>query len=70
MITGVFRASIAGDDFVKYVREKDAETGVERLLEPFELLNPDNVEVGDENAYKVTLLTHDVSIPRVTDRSS
>lgn len=53
MITQVYYSNIAGDQKLKYAVDKNEETGEERVLERHELLSPNNVEVGDEEAYRV-----------------
>ena len=57
MITKVYTSMRAGEEIVKYARDKNEFTGEERLLSPHELEDPQGVEVGDEYAYKVSLLS-------------
>lgn len=57
MITKVYTATRAGEEIVKYARDKNELTGEERLLSRHELVDPEDVEVGDEYAYKVSILS-------------
>ena len=57
MITKVYYSTRAGEEIVRYARDKNEFTGEERLLAPHELEDPEDVEVGDEYAYKVSLLS-------------
>lgn len=57
MVTNVYTAARGAEEIVKYVRIKNQQSGEEKILERHELFNPDNVEVGDEFAYKVSLLS-------------
>ena len=60
MVTNVYTARRGDEEIVRYVRIKNEQTAEERLLEPHELEDPDGVEVGDEYAYKVSLLSSKV----------
>lgn len=57
MITNLYWANRYGEEYLRYARVKDPETEEVRLAEPYELLDPEDAEVGDEYAYKVSLLT-------------
>jgi len=58
MITEVYWSDRFGDEILRYARIKDPVTEEDRLLEPYELYDPEDAEVGDEEAYKVSLLTN------------
>ncbi|MFK7872208.1 MAG: hypothetical protein AB8C84_03415 [Oligoflexales bacterium] len=45
------------DDYVRYARIRNEQTDEERILGRHELVDPDDIEVGDEFAYKVNLLS-------------
>ena len=57
VVSDVFYSNIAGEERLKTVRIQNSETGEENLLERHELIDPRNTEVGDEYAYKVSLLS-------------
>ena len=44
-------------DFLQYARLKDEITGKETLVSRSELIDPEDISVGDEDAYKVEILT-------------
>ncbi len=54
-VTNVFTSQLGDLERTQYARVRNSETGEERLLERFELKEPDDVEVGDTEAYKVSL---------------
>ena len=58
MVTDLYWADRFGEEVLRYARIKDPVTEAERLVEPYELEDPNGVEVGDENAYKVSLFTN------------
>ena len=55
MITHVYTARRDGEEYIEMARDVNPTTGKERLLERYELEDPDGVEVGDEAAFKVSL---------------
>lgn len=46
-------------EILRMIRFKDSVTGVEHLAEPYEVIDPHQVEVGDEEAYRVSLFDQD-----------
>lgn len=55
MITNIYKYTLDGSEYLKFVKDVNPETGQERILFPHELKNPFDVEIGDEEAYKVLL---------------
>lgn len=55
MVTNLYWANRFGEDVLKYARIKDPQTEIVRLAEPHELENPEDIEIGDEYPYKVSL---------------
>ena len=55
MITNIYTYTIDGQEYPYYVKNFDSDTQESKFLQPFELKNPLNVEVGDEDAYKVLI---------------
>ena len=55
VVTDVFYSNAFDEERVKMVRVQHTDTGEERLMQPHELTDPEDVEVGDEEAYRVNL---------------
>lgn len=57
MITDVFYGYRGKDKVVEWVRNRDPLTGEINYYSAAELEDPEDVEVGDEEAYKVSLVS-------------
>lgn len=55
-VTQVYYYTVGEEQRLKYAQVQDEESGEERLLERHELIDPDSIDVGDEYAYKVSII--------------